>query len=68
MYQRSLADAVWQKSTFSGSPNSNCVEVAELDGGWIAVRDSKDPAGPALLFTAAEWIAFRMGVCAGEFN
>ncbi|MGH3923772.1 MAG: DUF397 domain-containing protein [Pseudonocardiaceae bacterium] len=58
--------AVWRTSSFSGSGNV-CVEVADLDSGH-AVRDSKDPSGPALMFTAAEWAAFTAGVRAGEFG
>jgi hypothetical protein len=46
---------------------SACVEVASLSGD-IAVRDSKDPAGPALRFTAAAWSAFTIGIHAGEFD
>jgi hypothetical protein len=68
MYPISLADAIWRKSTFSGRPNSNCVEVAELGAGMVAVRDSKHPAGPVLVFTPTEWQAFRQGVRAGEFG
>jgi uncharacterized protein DUF397 len=56
----------WFKSTFSGV-SGNCVEVA-FAAGDVAVRDSKDPAGPALRFTAAEWLAFLAGVRAGEFD
>jgi hypothetical protein len=44
------------------------VEIADLDNGRRAVRDSKDPAGPALTFSAAEWSAFSAGVRAGEFD
>jgi hypothetical protein len=58
----------WHKSTFCGSPDSECVEVAELGEGRIAVRDSKNPAGPSLVFTSTEWTAFREGVRAGEFG
>lgn len=57
----------WRKSNFSSS-NGACVEVAELTGGGRAVRDSKDPTGPVLRFTLAEWDAFTMGVKAGEFE
>ncbi|WP_182887413.1 DUF397 domain-containing protein [Microbispora sp. H10885] len=53
-----LAGVVWVKSPYS-SNNGACVEVGLLDGGDIAVRDSKDPDGPALRFTAAEWDAFQ---------
>jgi hypothetical protein len=45
----------------------DCVEVADLDDG-TAVRDSKDPAGAVLTFTAAAWSAFMDGVGAGEFD
>jgi hypothetical protein len=58
----------WWKSSFSGS-NGNCVEVALLDDGGVALRDSKDGGtGPVLRYTAAEWRAFVAGVEAGEFT
>lgn len=62
-----LTGAVWRKSSRSGPNCDNCVEVAYVDGA-IAVRDSKDPAGPALLFTQAEWDAFVGGAKDGEFD
>ncbi|GLZ07746.1 DUF397 domain-containing protein [Actinomadura sp. NBRC 104412] len=52
-----LTSARWRKSSYSGS-GDQCVEVAELDAGTHAVRDSKDPHGPALTLTAAEWRSF----------
>lgn len=61
-----LTAATWQKSSRSTTKGS-CVEVADLDA-HCAVRDSKNPTGPALMFTAAEWSAFTAGVCAGEFD
>ena len=61
-----LSDMRWKKSSRSGAGN-NCVEVADLDGGH-AVRDSKNPTSPALMFTATEWAAFTAGVRAGEFD
>lgn len=57
----------WRKSSYS-SDDGNCVEVADLDSGTRAVRDSKDPAGAHLTFTATEWSAFTAGVRAGEFD
>ncbi len=62
-----LSNAVWRKSTRSGS-SGDCVEVAGNLPGVVAVRDSKDPAGPALIFTPAEWGAFIGGVRDGEFD
>jgi len=56
----------WVKSSYS-SNDGNCVEVAFLGDG-VAVRDSKDPDGPVLRFTRAEWAAFTDGVRAGEFG
>ncbi|GIH78367.1 DUF397 domain-containing protein [Planobispora longispora] len=61
-----LSNAVWRKSSLSGSGN-NCVEVADLPG-LVAIRDSKDPHGPALLFSPAEWRAFTTGICNGRFD
>jgi hypothetical protein len=57
----------WTKSSFSFA-NGDCVEVASLPDGTVVVRDSKDPAGPALGFTPAEWEAFLGGVRNGEFD
>jgi Domain of unknown function (DUF397) len=51
-----LTGAIWRKAFASG--NGNCVEVAVNLPGVVAVRDSKDPAGPALTFTPAAWHAF----------
>jgi hypothetical protein len=57
--------AVWKKSTRSAQ--SNCVEVAFIDG-QVGVRDSKNREGPILAFTSAEWEAFTGGVRDGEFD
>jgi Domain of unknown function (DUF397) len=55
----------WIKSTYSTSQGSECVEIAALADGGRAVRDSKDPNGPVLRFSAAEWRAFVRRVRAG---
>ncbi|MFP8884387.1 DUF397 domain-containing protein [Streptomyces mangrovi] len=53
----SALGVIWTASSYSG--NTNCVEAAALpDRQYIAVRDSKDPAGPALAFGTAPWAAF----------
>lgn len=59
--------SVWLKSSYS-SANGQCVEVAHLSDGGMAVRDSKDRSGPALGFTRDEWSAFLAGAKAGEFD
>lgn len=56
----------WQKATAS-VPSMNCVELADT-GDYIALRDSKCPGQPALLFTRAEIAAFVDGVRRGEFD
>ncbi len=63
-----LARARWIKSSRSGSGGGNCVEVADLPTGGRAVRDSKNPTGGILIFTASEWFAFTAGVRAGDFD
>jgi Domain of unknown function (DUF397) len=60
-------NAPWVKSSFSFA-NGNCVEVAELPGGWIGIRDSQDPGGPVLRFTRAGWAAFLGGARRGELE
>ncbi|MFC4009370.1 DUF397 domain-containing protein [Nonomuraea purpurea] len=70
-----LSDARWIKSSLSNGQN-NCVEVAVVPTGAghvnnhriYAVRDSKDPHGPALVFTPDEWRAFVGGAKLGEFD
>lgn len=62
-----LAGAQWFKSSRS-SGTKECVEAAHLSTGRVGVRDSKNPAGPALVFGADEWDAFLAGAKSGEFN
>jgi Domain of unknown function (DUF397) len=57
----------WTKSSHS-NPNGNCVELAQLAGGIIAVRNSRRPAGPALLCARAEMATFVRAVRDGEFD
>lgn len=57
----------WRTSSYSGA-NGNCVEVAALPDGRVAVRDSKNPDGGMLIFTRAEMRAWLSGVRAGEFD
>jgi hypothetical protein len=56
-----LSRATWHKSAYSNNGGA-CVEVARNLPGIVAVRDSKDPDGPALIFTPADWEAFTAGV------
>ncbi len=58
---------VWVKSSHSFS-NGNCVEVAELPGGSVGIRQSRDPEGHVLTFTRGEWNAFLGGARLGEFD
>jgi Domain of unknown function (DUF397) len=62
-----LPGVVWHKSGHS-NPNGSCLEVAELPGGAVAVRNSRDPGGPALIYTPAEITAFLLGAKGGEFD
>ncbi|MBY8846683.1 DUF397 domain-containing protein [Streptomyces sp. SP2-10] len=62
-----IQDVVWIKSSRSNA-TGNCVEVAALPGGGAAVRNSRDPKGPALVYTAEEIEAFLAGAKDGEFD
>jgi hypothetical protein len=62
-----LPGATWQKSSYS-NPSGNCVELARLPGGKIAVRNSRHPCGPALVYERAEIDAFLLAAKAGEFD
>jgi hypothetical protein len=56
---------VWRKSSYSGGNGGDCVEVAATPPTAIAVRDSKDPDGPKLVFTPAAWAAFTQTLRTG---
>lgn len=62
-----LNGASWFKSRYS-SAGSDCVEVAHLAQGHVAVRDSKNPTGHVFVFTPREWEAFLTSTRSGEFD
>ncbi|WP_132838604.1 DUF397 domain-containing protein [Streptomyces sp. BK205] len=62
-----IEGARWRKSRRSGG-SGNCVEVARLSGGQVAMRNSRFPDGPALVYTREEIEAFLGGVKDGEFD
>lgn len=63
----SIAGAQWIKSGRSNQ-SGNCVEVAKLPDGSVAVRNSRHPDGPALVYTRAEITAFVEGAKDGDFD
>jgi hypothetical protein len=68
MAQPNTTGLDWVKSSLSFS-NGNCVEVANLPAGaGVAVRNSRQPAGPVLCVTPGEWAAFVGGAHQGEFD
>ena len=62
-----LGSVEWRKSSAS-NPSGNCVEAAALPDGSVAVRNSREPDGPALVYTRSEIAAFLAGVRNGEFD
>jgi hypothetical protein len=62
-----LDGVTWRKSRHS-NPSGNCVEVAELRDGAVAIRNSRYPAGPALVCTRPEFAAFLASARDGEFD
>ena len=60
-----LSNATWHKSTRSNG-QANCVEVADLHTGHRAVRDSKNPTGPALFIPSTAWASFTTAIRTGE--
>ncbi|WP_433362322.1 DUF397 domain-containing protein [Streptosporangium sp. CA-115845] len=63
-----LSGAEWHKSSLSQGDGNNCVEVARNLPGIVAVRDSKSPDKPSLIFTPSEWSAFVSGIRNGHFD
>lgn len=62
-----LSDLTWRKSRRSGA-QGNCVELAPLRGGHVAIRHSGRPDGPVIVYTRAEMAAFLSGAKDGEFD
>ncbi|GGW39922.1 DUF397 domain-containing protein [Streptomyces xantholiticus] len=67
MQASALESVTWIKSSHSNA-TGNCVEMATLPGDRIAIRNSRDPQGPALVCTCDEFSAFVAGVCDGGFD
>jgi hypothetical protein len=67
MLAEGLTAARWRKSGRS-SAQGNCVETAKVPGDQVAVRNSRHPEGPALVFTKAEMRAFVEGAKDGDFD
>jgi Domain of unknown function (DUF397) len=69
-----LTGAVWRRPARGGAEDGSCIEVAVVAGSKegsdhvIAMRDGRNPGGPALIFTPEEWRAFTAGVMDGEFD
>jgi Domain of unknown function (DUF397) len=57
----------WTKSSLSHA-NGNCVEIANIEGGQVGMRDSKNVVGPVLGISREEWRAFLSGIRNGEFD
>ncbi|GAA4887337.1 DUF397 domain-containing protein [Streptomyces coeruleoprunus] len=62
-----IEGVTWRKSRYSNGAG-NCAEVAALPGGGMAIRNSRFPEGPALVYTPGEVAAFFAGVKEGEFD
>ena len=63
-----ISNLTWTKSSYSGGQGGNCVEVARVLPGLVAVRDSNDAEGPVLEFTPAQWLAFTAGIKHGRLD
>ncbi|KRV47252.1 hypothetical protein AQ490_07180 [Wenjunlia vitaminophila] len=70
MNEHTITDASifsgWRKSSYSGPDEGSCLEVLDGHPWGVPVRDSKDPHGPALVFSAAGWSSFVSAVKSGE--
>ncbi|HSV64660.1 MAG TPA: DUF397 domain-containing protein [Mycobacteriales bacterium] len=67
-YNGTCTDPIgWRVSSYCSTANSGCVAVSAREN-VVTVRDDKDPAGPVLRFTTAEWRVFVLGMKAGEFD
>jgi hypothetical protein len=53
-----ISNVTWRKASYSGGNGGECVEVASNGNAVVAVRDSKDPNGPKLVFTSPVWESF----------
>ncbi|MGY2062297.1 DUF397 domain-containing protein [Nocardia gipuzkoensis] len=62
-----LSAARWFKSRHSDGEHA-CVEVAHLPDSLVAVRDSKNPQAPALIFNPTDWSAFLTATTNGELD
>jgi Domain of unknown function (DUF397). len=62
-----VSQVEWRKSSRSSASGSDCIEVAEV-ADMVAVRDSKDPSGPAYLFGRQHWATFVQAVRNGAFD
>jgi hypothetical protein len=67
LHVHSERPVMWRKSSAS-NPTGNCVELGELPGGGIGVRNSRSPAGPVLVCSRAQIAALLAGIRAGEFD
>jgi hypothetical protein len=63
-----LSGAAWRKSSYSSDNGGDCVEVADGITNAVPVRDSKNPQGPALVFSASAWSGFIADLKTGRFS